>query len=175
MALEKTNSNSFKEIYDSYWPILYLHAYKMLQDKDEAKDILQDLFIHVWENKSQIRFDQIRPYLYVSLRNRIINRFAHSKVKNKYLDEIKHLPVQDQLYQHVEEDLILKELEKSIDEGINQLPERMQEIFRLSREKHLNHSEIATQLNISTHTVKKTINRALKAIRSKISLLLLFT
>lgn len=173
--MEKHDPKTFKSIYDSYWPILYLHAYKMLQDKDEAKDILQDLFIHVWENKNQIRFDQLRPYLYVSLRNRIINRFAHSKVKNKYLDEIKHLPVQDQFYQHVEEELIFKELARSIDEGINLLPERMQEIFRLSREKHLNHTEIADKLNISTHTVKKTINRALKTIRSKISLLLLWT
>lgn len=170
--MKKIDSKSFKEVYDSYWPILYLHAYKMLRDKDEAKDLLQDLFIHVWENKSEIRFDQIRPYLYVSLRNRIINRYAHTKVKNKYLDKVKNLPIQDLLYNHVEEGLILKELENRIEEGVKQLPKRMQEIFRLSREEYFNHSEIAEQLNISTHTVKKTINRALKEIRKKISLVI---
>lgn len=170
-AVDKLNPSCFKGVYDTYWPVLYLHACKMLQDEDEAKDIVQDLFIHIWENKEQINFSQIRPYLYVSLRNRIINRYAHAKVKDRYIDSIKHLSDHLQLHHHVEEALLYKELENNIEEGINLLPERMQEIFRMSRDAQLSHSEIAEHLNISPHTVKKTINRALKVIRTKISLL----
>lgn len=172
--MSKPDSSSFKGVYDMYWPILYLHAYKMLQDKDEAKDILQDLFIHIWENRDQINFSQIRPYLYVSLRNRIINRYSHTKVKDRYIESMKYLSEHMHLYQHVEEDLLYKELENNIEEGINHLPERMQEIFRMSRDAELSHSEIAEYLNISPHTVKKTINRALKVIRSKITLIAIF-
>ncbi len=163
--IQDGDMTAFYQVYMSYWPLLYSHAVRMLRDEEEAKDVVQDLFIYAWENRSKIQFDKIKPFLYVSLRNRVINRSLRSKVEQKYLKRT--FPVHNfDEYLHVEEDVVYKELEAEIEKGIEALPPKMQAIFRMSRVENLSHKEIAEQLKVTTDNVKKTINRALKIIRS---------
>jgi len=173
-ALIKDGSDvAFAELYNRYKGYLYLHAYRMLQDKDEAKDIVQELFAGLWAKRATLSPpNSVNDYLYGAIRNRIINFIAHKKVVARYTATLNNyleagIPGSD-------EQFIEKELLQLIEGEIAQLPEKMREVFELSRKHNLSHKQIATKLNISDKTVKKQVSNAIKIIKLKINRAILF-
>lgn len=167
--LKEDKQGAFKELYLRYKDPLYFHARRMLGDHDEAKDIVQDVFAAIWTKRETfVSPVQVDAYLYGSIRNRILNFIAHQKVVTRYIDSIdafveKGIATTDE---HVRE----KELSRILQTEIALLPEKMREVFELSRHQHLSYKQIAEQLNISDKTVKKQINKAIKVLRYKINL-----
>lgn len=154
---------AFTVIFHKYWTPLVLHANNLLKDEDMAQDIVQDLFTWMVNSpeKWQIR-TQLKYYLYSSVRLKVINAIRNEKVKSNYLDKLtEYVPTT-----HADSDFRLKELIGLIDSEILNMPPRMQEIFNLSRKRHLSHREIAEMLNISENTVKMQIKRALQMLRN---------
>jgi RNA polymerase sigma-70 factor (ECF subfamily) len=175
LALLKEGSQSaFAELYRRYKEPLYFHANRMLGDHDEAKDIVQDVFAAIWSKRESLVIPAaIDAYLYGSIRNRILNFIAHQKVISKYTDSIDAFL--EQGVSSTDEKLREKELARIIQKEIALLPEKMREIFEMSRNSEFSYKQIAEQLNISEHTVKKTVQRAIKILRFKIRLNLFFT
>lgn len=174
LALIKDGHDAaFAELYNRYKGYLYLHAYRMLQDKDEAKDIVQELFAGLWAKRATLTMpDSVNDYLYGAIRNRIINFIAHKKVIARYTATLKNylesgIPPSDERF-------IAKELMQLIEGEVAQLPGKMREVFELSRKHNLSHRQIATKLNISDKTVKKQVSNAIKIIKLKINLTILF-
>lgn len=157
---------AYKQIFERFYGVLYLHALKILRDEDEAKDIVQELFEMLWRKKeSLILNSSLSAYLYAATRNMILNLIEHRKVKGRYLDS---------LGQYLDQDTCLpdalvreKELKHIIEQEIEALPVKMGEIFKLSRTEHLSHKEIASQLELSELTVKTQVKRALKILKPK--------
>lgn len=171
--LRSGNEKAFAEIYERYWGLMFHHVLKMTGDMDETKDLIQELFTHLWINVEQLEPDtNIASYLYVSARNKVINLIRHDKVKNNYLSSLSEFT-----YQHQDcilEQLSAKDLSIAIEKEIQNLPRKMREIFELSRKKFLTHKEIANELHISDKTVKKQINNAIKILRLRLNIFALF-
>jgi RNA polymerase sigma-70 factor (family 1) len=170
IALVKSGDiDAFTEIHNRYYVKLYSHAYKRLPDREEVKDILQELFVSVWNNRETIELKVALPaYLYTAVRNRILNAYKHEKVKTDYLAAFQNF-----LDNHTEpvadEQLRLKELTTMIEAEVSEFPPQMRRVFEMSRNEALSHQEIADELNISTLTVRKHVQNSLKILRAKLS------
>lgn len=164
------DNNAFKELYDRYWPHLYAFALKLLKDEEEAKDLLQDTFTNLYQKISKINLDNsVRGYLYASVRNGVLDRVKHEKIKTNYITELRSYFENREKYGELSTDsqVRLNELSRLIEQEIENLPPKMRTIFEMSRKQHLNHREIADQIGISELTVKKTISTAVIKFRKK--------
>lgn len=166
--LFKSGSHAaYEEIYNRYYGALYIHAFKRLQDREECRDIIQELFTHLWLKREEIELNgQLSGYLYTSVRNRIFDLLARKKLKASYITSIQEFALSNQIAtdHRVRQNLLMT----IIDQEIQSLPPRTREIFELSRKGHFTHKEIAEQLNLSEQTVKSTVNNALKVLRVKL-------
>lgn len=172
VLLQDGDHAAFTEIYQRYWHVLFLHSYRILQNEDAAKDIIQDLFTTLWNTPDLSNVISLKAYLYSMARNHTLNSIHREKVRERYFDSLCKFIERDSSF--TEEQVRFKELSDLIDEGIMELPPKMQEIFRMSRVDGAAHRTIAVELGISENTVKSTINRALKVLRSKLSSMLIF-
>lgn len=158
-------TSAFDTLYDRYYPILFVHAMKKLANEQDAKDLVQDLFLSFYSSLPQLgSIHNVGGYLYTLLKNRILNFLEKNLVRYKYLEQYQF----QEAYKPVENYIFEKELQAQIEAGIQALPEKMRLVFEMSRIQMLNHKEIGDQLQISDKTVKKQIVNALKIIRSKI-------
>lgn len=163
--LKEGNTDAFTEIFDRYNAPLYIHAFKRLQDREECRDLVQELLTTLWLKRDEISFTTtLSGYLYMSVRNRIFNLLSRKKVSKEYVSAIQYLS--DQAKSNADHLVRQNQLAQIIDREIAALPPRTREIFELSRKGFMSHKEIAAQLNISEQTVKTTVNNALKILRS---------
>lgn len=162
---------AYTEIYDRYSGVLYVHAYKRIRDREEARDLIHELFTVLWDKRDQIVFKtELSAYLYRAVRNRIIDLANRNKLKNNYLSSFERFfnngtNITDHIVRQ-------KELSLLIDKEVNALPGKMKQVFTLSRNEYRSHKEISDELEISELTVRKQINNALKVLRPKLSKLL---
>ncbi|SDP44983.1 RNA polymerase sigma-70 factor, ECF subfamily [Mucilaginibacter sp. OK268] len=170
--LKQGNEQALKEIFTRYNKLLYSYAYKKLEDQEEAKDLVQDLFIRLWSNRESFVLKTSLPsYLFRAVRNRALDIFAHKKIKSDYVASFQafiDLPQSTTDYLVRE-----KDISALIDREIQSLPPKMREIFILSRKENYSHKEIAKKIGISEETVTKQIKRALKILRLRLKLILI--
>ncbi len=163
--------NAYTEIYDRYSGLLYVHAYKRIRDREEARDLIHELFTALWSKREQIILKtELSAYLYRAVRNRVIDLVNHQKMQASYINSFEgFLNNGTNITDH---SVRQKELNKLIEKEIAALPEKMQQVFNLSRNEYMSHKEISETLEISELTVRKQINNALKVLRPKLSKLL---
>lgn len=165
--LKSADRRAFSEIYDRYWAVLYLHAKRMLRDDDEAQDIVQELFTHLWKKSADLDFNiKLSSYLYKAVRNRIFNHLEHRKVVHDYQRSL--IEFMDSSVAAADELVRERELALIIEQEIQALPAKMREVFELSRKQHLSYKEIGAQLGISEHTVKRQVSNSLSILRTKL-------
>lgn len=165
--IKADNQTAYEEVYNRYYGALYIHAFKRLQDREECRDIIQELFTNLWLKREEIELTgQLSGYLYTSVRNRIFDLLSRKKLKTTYLISIQEFALTNQVTTDYR--VRQNQLAAIIDREIQSLPPRTREIFELSRKGHFTHREIAEQLNLSEQTVKSTVNNALKVLRVKL-------
>jgi RNA polymerase sigma-70 factor (ECF subfamily) len=158
---------AYTEIYRRYWRLLYGHIYKMLQDEEESKDLLQELFSNLWTRAEKIPEQQnLGGYLYVSARHLVLNNIRQRKFRTEYLNSLSEFATEasDVTLHYLEE----RDLLAAIEREIEALPPRMRQVFEMSRKQHLSHREIAESLGTSEETVKKQIHKSLKTLRTNL-------
>lgn len=170
--IREADELAFKEIFKRYNRLLYAHAYNKLRNKEEAKDIVQEVFLSFWNYSQQPEFRPLNlsAYLHTATRNKVFDFLSKSKNATTYLASLQtFLDIED-----TKSDFRIREqqLQETIDQAISSLPSRMRLVFELSRKAHLSHKEIAQQLHISDQTVTDQIKKALKILRSKLGLIL---
>ncbi len=164
------DNDAFTEIYDRYNGLLYVFAYKKLCDREEAKDIIHELFLSLWANRENLPTKvNLSAYLYTSVRNRVINVITHQKIATRYIDSFQHYLntsncSTDHLVRH-------NDLLQFIEKQIAGLPHKTRLVFEMSRKTNLTRKEIAMELQISEETVKSHMHGALKALRVKLGAL----
>ena len=165
---------AFTEIYHRYFGVLYVHAYKILGNDEEAKDAIQDVFSSLWTRRESITVSSsLSSYLYTSVRNKVFDIFQHRKVETKYTDSLRTFI--DTGYVITDHRIREKELSAHIEKEIAALPAKMRLIFEMSRKSYNTHREIAQELNLSEQTVKTQVNNALRILRIKLGTLLHWT
>jgi RNA polymerase sigma-70 factor (family 1) len=169
--LKEGNHDAYTEIFIRYNRVLYGHAHKKLMNKEEAQDVVQEVFAGLWQKRADIQIDSnLAGYLYTALRNKIYNVMSHKGVEADYVVSLqRHLNEEYAITDHLIRE---KQLQEIIDQELAALPPRMREVFELSRKKYLSHKEIAEALNISESTVTDQVKKALKILKPRIGLVL---
>jgi RNA polymerase sigma-70 factor (ECF subfamily) len=167
--LKLGNENAFTEIYNKYWAVLYLHARHMLHNRDEARDIVQEVFTGFWNKSKDLEVDtNINAYLYRSTRNSVLNLIRKEKSKSHYITKIGEFYEKGEF--STDAQVNFNELKRLIDHEIELLPKKMRQVFEMSRNEHLSYAKISDQLNISELTVKKQISKAIHILRHKLDI-----
>lgn len=165
--LKEGRHGAFKAIHERYYGVLYRHAMKRLDNREEVRDILQELFSYLWANRETLVFSSgLAAYLYTSVRNRVINVFAKQQVRTAYADSLQGF--MDVGEYATDEQVRERELLELVEKEVALLPPQMKRVFELSRFEQLSHNEIAELLGTSPLTVRKQIQNALKILRIKL-------
>jgi RNA polymerase sigma-70 factor (ECF subfamily) len=156
------NTRAFDKVFNDHYRNLCRFAYSIVHDEDTAQNIVQQVFIKLWENRETlVLIERLLPYLTGMVRNECIN-FINREKRNIKLSDI---PADIQTGNTTENQLELKELEENLIIALSALPERCKMAFEYSRFEHLSNKEIATKMEISIKGVEALIGRALKSLR----------
>ena len=157
--------HAFEEIYNRYWRMLFQVAWQKTEDRDVAEELVQDLFVRLWERRSDLRItSSLTNYLHTAIRYRIINFIRNQMRSSRHLALIKN-DISEPGENKVEADLRLRELDASLQASIEKLPVKSRTIFELSRAKHFSNKQIAGKLNISEKTVEYHLTKSLRLLR----------
>lgn len=165
--LKQDDQGAYLEIYDRYKVLLQNHAIRKLADMEEVEDILQELFIDLWDKRAAIHLTTgLANYLYTAVRNRIFNHFYKKQREDNYLNSLADVIEKGEYVT----DLAIREKEYAeiIKSEIDALPSRMREVFLLHRNEGLTYKEIAGQLGTSELTVATQVKKSLKTLRLKL-------
>lgn len=166
LQLKEGNEQAFKVLFEKYYASMCHYACQFLKDSDMAEETVQELFVRLWEKRSTLSIDtSVSNYLFRSVHNHCLNQLQHQKIRQQYTSHVKESSKQEVDWQPFYMEV---ELMERIEKCISQLPEKRQEIFRLSREQGLKYKEIAEKLSISVKTVEAQMGLALKYLRDEL-------
>lgn len=164
-GLSEGDANMLAAIYQLYWDPLYLKSYSILKDKQACEDIIQEIFVRLWDFRDRLEIEvSLKAYLFASCRYSIYRQIRSGMVRADIFDNI----FERLQASATHEDCEYKDMVAQTNHIINQLPPKCQQVYKLSREENLSHKEIAHQLNISTKTVENHITRALYELRTSL-------
>ncbi len=167
--LRSSDMVAFDTIYNKYCRKLNNFVLKYIKDEKDAEEIVQDVFVKLWESRSKINmYSSFDSFLFTITYNTTISLLRKKVNESKYLDHLKsiqHITESDEIIN----ELHYKELNKKVYALLEHIPPRQKEIFLLSREDGLTHQEIAEKLDISPNTVKNHLVKALGFLKSNIN------
>lgn len=159
------DQNAFAELYQRYWEDLFITAAKALRGKEEAADVVQDVFFSLWNRRNELHLQgSLTAYLHTSVRYKCIHYIEKNITRRDYLVQLTKV-ARSASYLDAEINLQLKELQQTINKAVAKMPRKTKEVYRLSRQEHLSYKEISDYMSISVETVKKHIRHALQLIR----------
>lgn len=157
----------FEQVFRTYYKPLHAYACTILKDTSQAEEMVQQVFVALWEKQDQLGIRQsATAYLYRAVHNRCLNQLKHEKVKAAYQQYNRLQPVD---YPSAAGRVQLTELQQKLDEALATLPEQCRTVFQLSRFEELRYQEIADRLSISVKTVENQIGKALRLLREKLA------
>ncbi len=168
--ISEGNEGAFDLLYEKYWSTAYTAAYKRLKDHDQVKDIIQEIFIHIWVKKETLIINNFPAYLNIAVRNRVFKVLAKQTHDHPFFEVLDNLPA---TYLQADYNLIWKEFFKSYEALLNSLPQQRKTIFRMRFQEDQSTSDIANKLGISKKTVQNQLSLAFDQL--KISLIHLLT
>jgi len=162
--LRENDTQAFESIYKKYWQNLYLTAFSILKDKQTAEDIIQDLFIQLWNKRATISVTvSLNAYLSTCIKHEVF-RIIRKRIAELDTNEV----IQPDKTYNAQELIEYKEFLAHTQQLIAKLSVKCQEVFVLSREGQYSHKEIAAQLNISSKTVENHIGKALGLLKNSL-------
>ncbi len=166
LIVNKETPQWFDEIFRRYSKPLFYYAVKFVDD-EAAKDVVQDIFLKLWSDRSIIVRQSLNSLLFTMVRNCCLQQLEKQKVRNNYIETTKLILQKEELLFYTEEQssLIEQELEDKLNEVFNSLPDRCKQVFLMSRFENKRNREIGEELNISVKAVEKQITKALAIIR----------
>ncbi len=168
LMVDTLDKTSFEELFRTYFTPLCSFAQKYVHDNDEAKDIIHQVFVGLWQKRDEVDLSKpLKSYLFTSVHNRCLN-YIRDRKKLVQFDVPQH---ESELgaYLDSRDYLEAAETESKINQALAELPEKCREIFLMNRFDQLKYKEIAEKLNISVKTVETQMSRALKVLREKLS------
>ncbi|MCI1648232.1 MAG: RNA polymerase sigma-70 factor [Bacteroides sp.] len=157
---------SFRQYYDLYYEPLSRFLNLYTQDKAIIEDILQEVFMKLWEGRDVIEVDYMKTYLFRAAKNRVLNYLRDEQNRHYLLEKW----FEQQLDERSHKDCFNMEVfTEKLSNAVNALPAKCREIFLLSRYEHLSYQQIADKLSISVKTVEAQMGSALKRIKDSFS------
>lgn len=160
---------AFEFIFKSHYIKLSLFANRFLNDLAVSEEIVADAFTYLWEQReSLVITGSVTSYMYKMVQNKSLNYIKHKKVENEYVRYLIRNNLIPETPDYDTNPYLEKELSERINAAIESLPDKCQEVFKLSRYENLKNKEIAQKLNISPKTVERHITIALDKMRSSL-------
>ena len=154
----------FETLFRSSYLSLVRYAITMIKDKDTSEEIVQDLFVRIWQEREKLKIESsLNGYLFRAVHNRCLHHIEHSKVVERHAKEM--MSATSDTAETPSDLLQYKELQEKIAGIIENLPERCGKIFCMNRFEGMKYSEIAERLSLSVKTVEANMGRALKEFR----------
>jgi RNA polymerase sigma-70 factor (family 1) len=167
-AIRQGQESAFEQMFRTYYERLCRYADTLLRDTDEAEEMVQTVFLTIWEKRADLEITlSLKAYLYRAVHNHCLNRIKHYSVRENHREY--SLYFQPDGYDSVTEAIHAHELEERIERAVSKLPEQCQVVFRMSRFEELKYQEIADQLGLSVKTIENQIGKALRIMRQELS------
>ncbi|WP_016778070.1 RNA polymerase sigma-70 factor [Anaerophaga thermohalophila] len=168
IELSKGNKRVLDEIYNRYHQKIFGFALSYLKNEDDAYDIVQEVFINLWNSRSSLKKDtRIEPFIFTATKNAVISLFRKRATEQRYLEYLGSTVVSNNM--GTNEQIDYNFLEEQYESLISQMPEKRKEIFILSRKKGLTNKDIASKLGISEKTVENQLTKALAFLKEHFS------
>lgn len=165
--LAQDKEEAFNELFDRYWKRLFSAAYRRVQSREIAEEIVQDLFSSLWINRKKLNIhSSVESYFFTSVKYKSIRSLQKTILSSRYADSIQQK--KSERDHSTEQTIELHDLEESLKKEIENLPDKCRTVFQLSRYQNYSTKEIAGLLNISEKTVENHIGKALKILRKKL-------
>lgn len=169
--INQKQKSAYHELFRRYYRALVMFAMKYVGSQGEAEDMVQDLFVAVWERQEKfLSYHSFRVFLYTSIRNTCLNRIKHQRVEEKYIGYSLLYSDHSEEYDY---EMLEEEIYRRLFEGIDELPPRCREIFLMYLDGKRN-EEIADTLQLSIMTVKTQKKRAVRYLRERLGELYIF-
>ena len=168
LLIQKNDRVAFYNIYERYSKRLYGFVLRYIKQKEDAEEIVQEVFVKIWESRNKIDvYSSFEAFLFTIAYNSTISQLRKRTNEQKYLEHLKSLQQCANSPDLIDE-IQFNELNDRVHLLLNELTPRQKEIFQLSREEGLTHDEIAKKLDISVNTVKKHMANSLAFLKSNI-------
>ncbi|MBK5722509.1 RNA polymerase sigma-70 factor [Dysgonomonas sp. Marseille-P4677] len=161
--LKKDCHQSYSILFSAYYKNLVLFAGTIVQDKTICEDIVQNIFLKLWNDRNELNIEtSLKSYLLRSVRNSCLDHLRHKKIVDSYATKL-FSSFND--FDSAEDYVLYSDLHQHLVEAISKLPEKQREAFTMSRYKEMKYKEIAEKLNISERAVEDRISKALAQLR----------
>ncbi|MBO9729740.1 MAG: RNA polymerase sigma-70 factor [Chitinophaga sp.] len=161
VSLREDNREAFTEIYQRYWKQLLAIAYLHSRDKNIAEEIVQEVFISLWNRRGELFIDNVGAYLATAVRLSVFKQYARQKRRTEIIEA-----TADPLPASWEEEKIFSRfMQQHINGIVEELPEKCRLVFKLSREEGLSIPEVARRMGIAEKTTEAHLTKALKVLR----------
>jgi len=162
-ALQNGDVQAYNVVFKQYWKTLYHQAYTKLQSHEVAEEIVQDLFLTLWEKRQTLLITNLQHYLRASLRNKCIDHIRAKMVKDKYWTYYKaFIPRQTNSTQEM---VTYNNLVEALENGMSSLPEKTKAIFALSRFEGRSVADVAKVFRLSEKAVEYHLTKSLKVLK----------
>jgi len=167
--LKDGDEQAFTALYHQYSPTLYRNILRLVKEEEMALDMLQELFIKIWNNRASIEPEKdIRAYLFNIAYNQVRDFFRRAARDRKLEDQL--ITRATECYEHIEQLLQQKETAAILDKVIDALPVQQRRIFILCRVEGRSYEEAAAMLQLSISTIGNQLSKATKTIRNQLNI-----
>ncbi len=164
--LQQDDKRAFEEIYYRYWYKLFGIAYHETGTKEEAEELVHDLFESLWQRRQELNIRLLSAYLVVSIKHLSVNYIKSQITNRKFQEYLIFNEIRQNL--STEESVHFTDLSKAVDEALKKLPEKTCEVFRMSRFENQSVKAIAQRLQISEKAVEYHLTKSLKVLRENL-------
>ncbi len=162
-GLNKSCQKTFEAIYQQYWEILYQAAYNRLRDQEAVEDVVQEIFMDLWNRRRQVQIkSNLKAYLLTAVKYQVIKKMDAERIKREQ-------EVTDVEVAYFQQDILeFEDLYQQLEMAIDKLPAKSRLIFTMSRMEGLSTEEIADKLQLSPQTIHNRMHQSLTLLRSEL-------
>lgn len=164
--LKADDHAAFKEIYKRYWKSLFIAAQRKLRSDEICEELVQNIFLSLWEKRNGLLIENLRGYLFNALKYQVVDHLRKQLLAERYSGVLQTRP--EQLGESPDDTLNFQDISSIFERIFGQLPEKTSRIFHLSRIEHKSTREISRLLRIPERTVEYHITQSLKILREQL-------
>ncbi|WKN43145.1 RNA polymerase sigma-70 factor [Tunicatimonas pelagia] len=164
-GLQQGEESAYQALFEEYYTVLTTFAYQYVHDLDAAKELVQEVFITLYQKRASIRIEKsLKSYLFQAVYRRFLNTHTQQERRDFYHNEV----AREQDFSDCTDAMEQAEALQRIHRAIDQLPDQCRRIFTMNRFDGMNNQAIADQLHLSKRTVETQISKALKLLRQSL-------
>lgn len=165
--LKKDDQSAFSVVFTQYYSDLVRFSFKFTNDLNISEEIVQDVFLRLWENRSSLEIHtSLKSYLLKNVQNRSIDSLRHTGITNQYVSMVLNNVIATQ--NDTENYVFFSELQANYNNALKKIPVQYADVFRMSRMEGLKYQEIADMLGVSVRTVEVRLSKALVILREEL-------